>query len=66
LAVGTPTGPYTVAVDASHVYWTWGGIAGAPVFIARASKDSSNVDERFQRGSGDALYVAFPKKQIDP
>jgi hypothetical protein len=60
LTVHTPSGPHTIAVDTSHVYWTWGGGSGDPAYIARAGIDHTDVDVRFQRTNGDALYVGNP------
>lgn len=46
------SGPWSLAADGRYVYWTWGGDAGLPAYIARASVRTGKIQQRFQRGAG--------------
>jgi len=47
LAIDSAQGPFRVVADRTHVYWTWGGVAGAPSYTGRADANGSHLEARF-------------------
>lgn len=45
-------GPFNVAADNAHVFWDWGGAAGAPVKIGRANVSGTGLNKSFLTGQG--------------
>jgi hypothetical protein len=45
-------GPFNVAADRVHVYWDWGGAAGSPVHVGRATVSGTGLSKNFLTGQG--------------
>jgi len=45
-------GPFNVAADNAHVYWDWGGAAGSPVHVGRATVSGTGLNKNFLTGQG--------------
>jgi hypothetical protein len=45
-------GPFNVAADNAHVFWDWGGAAGSPVHVGRASVSGTGLKKTFLTGQG--------------
>jgi hypothetical protein len=45
-------GPFNVAADNAHVFWDWGGAAGSPVHIGRATVGGTGLNKTFLTGQG--------------
>lgn len=53
LHIRSTQGPFQVAADGAHVYWSWGGVAGSPAYTGRADANGTHIDPRFL---SDSLY----------
>ncbi len=45
-------GPFNVAADNAHVFWDWGGAAGSPVHVGRATVSGTGLNKNFLTGQG--------------
>jgi hypothetical protein len=53
LDIHSDQGPFQIAADEAHIYWTWGGVDGSPAYTGRANADRSHLDRRFL---ADSIY----------
>jgi hypothetical protein len=45
-------GPFNVTADNAHVFWDWGGAAGSPVHVGRATVGGTGLNKTFLTGQG--------------
>jgi hypothetical protein len=52
LATRVSSGPFSLAADDADVYWDWGGVAGSPTYVARASVEGTGLNTKLFTGQG--------------
>jgi hypothetical protein len=58
LRIRTSQGPFNVAADNQHVYWDWGGVSGAPMWVGRARVNGTGFVKKLFKGQGAFLLTS--------